>query len=245
MVLRSQRAFYGLKEAPFKYEGTDDMLFASQFKENLQWILNQLKLHYDVKNTMTINNYVGFEISEDENYIYLTAEGYIKKLAETFEITEKDVYNISHIVNHYIDQVENSNVLDFKRKFQSLVGSITYICRVCRPDISFQTNMLAQCSNKTTVSHLNAGKRVIEYLFNTYSLGLKYKKNVTEFKVEAYSDASHVSLRGIYSVSGYIIKINGSTLLYKTKKQRYIATGSTEAGIIACSLTVKELNGYR
>eukprot|EP00924_Labyrinthula_sp_SR-Ha-C_P000675 augustus_masked-scaffold_7-processed-gene-0.34-mRNA-1 protein AED:1.00 eAED:1.00 QI:0/-1/0/0/-1/1/1/0/295 len=190
---------------------------------------------------MRINNYVGFEIREDKNWIYLTAEGYIKTLAETFEINEQDKQTIPHIANHYIDQEETSKVLEFKKKYQSLVGSITYICRVCRPDISFQTNMLAQCSNRPKMAHLNAGKRLIAYLLNTYSLGLRYKKGVSKFKAVAYSDASHAALNGRYSMTGYIIKVNELTLLYKTRKQKMIATSSTEAEIMACSLTVKEL----
>eukprot|EP00924_Labyrinthula_sp_SR-Ha-C_P006185 snap_masked-scaffold_54-processed-gene-1.72-mRNA-1 protein AED:1.00 eAED:1.00 QI:0/-1/0/0/-1/1/1/0/232 len=187
---------------------------------------------------MTINNHVGFEINEDKEWIYLTAEGYIKKLAETFEISEDELQSIPHIVNHYIDKNDNSKFLDMKKKFQSLVGSITYICRVYRPDISFQTNMLAQCSNKPTVAHLKAGKKIIAYLLNTYSLGLRYKKDVKDFKAVPYSDAS---LSGRFSMTGYIIKVSESTLLYKTKKQKCIATSSTEAEVMACSLTVKEL----
>eukprot|EP00924_Labyrinthula_sp_SR-Ha-C_P013663 augustus_masked-scaffold_5-processed-gene-9.46-mRNA-1 protein AED:1.00 eAED:1.00 QI:0/-1/0/0/-1/1/1/0/295 len=190
---------------------------------------------------MTINNYVGFEINEDQEWIYLTAEGYIKKLAETFEISEDEFQSIPHIVNHYIAKSDNSKFLDMKKKFRSLVGSITYICRVCRPDISFQTNMLAQCSDKPTVAHLKSGKKIIAYLLNTYSLGLRYKKDLKDFKAVAYSDASHASLSGRYSMTGYIIKVNESTLLYKTKKQKCIATSSTETEIMACSLTVKEL----
>eukprot|EP00924_Labyrinthula_sp_SR-Ha-C_P011868 maker-scaffold_76-snap-gene-0.90-mRNA-1 protein AED:0.39 eAED:0.44 QI:0/0/0/1/0/0/2/0/99 len=39
-----------------------DILFGAKEQHNLDWVLNELKRQYEVKNTLNIDNYVGFEI---------------------------------------------------------------------------------------------------------------------------------------------------------------------------------------
>eukprot|EP00924_Labyrinthula_sp_SR-Ha-C_P011865 maker-scaffold_76-snap-gene-0.91-mRNA-1 protein AED:0.50 eAED:0.53 QI:0/0/0/1/0/0/2/0/198 len=129
-----------------------------------------------------------------------------------------------------------SKPLELKRKYQSLVGSLTYISIVCRPYISFQTNMLAYQSSKPLVSHLNAAKKYIKSLLNTKFLGLKYPKTAEKYEVEAF-----LTPLMRLSVSGYIKKINKNAILFKTKKQKLVSTSSTEAEILACSLMIKGL----
>eukprot|EP00924_Labyrinthula_sp_SR-Ha-C_P012065 maker-scaffold_26-snap-gene-3.5-mRNA-1 protein AED:0.37 eAED:0.58 QI:0/0/0/1/0/0/3/0/130 len=113
--------------------------------------------------------------------------------------------------------------LELKRKYQSLVRSLTYISMVCRPDISFQINMLQ--SSKPLVSHLNAGKRCIKYLLNTRFLGLKYPKTVEKYEVEAFLTLlTHLSCEDI---------VSRSSLIYykKAKTSKYQFNGSGIAGL--------------
>eukprot|EP00924_Labyrinthula_sp_SR-Ha-C_P004834 snap_masked-scaffold_1-processed-gene-13.26-mRNA-1 protein AED:0.58 eAED:0.58 QI:0/0/0/0.5/1/1/2/0/519 len=149
----------------------DDILFASDEENQLNWILKKLKEVYDIKNTAEVKNYVGFEIFENEQFVFLTAENYIVKLAETFEVKEDERNVIPHAVNYYINKPDDSRKLEAKIKYQSNVGSLPYIARVFRPDIAFQTNMLAQFASKPTTKHLNAAKKVVNYLLNTKKYG--------------------------------------------------------------------------
>eukprot|EP00924_Labyrinthula_sp_SR-Ha-C_P006382 maker-scaffold_57-snap-gene-0.0-mRNA-1 protein AED:0.32 eAED:0.34 QI:0/0/0/1/0/0/2/0/300 len=204
-------------------------------------VLNELKRQYEVKNTLDIDSYVGFEIEQNEKYIFLTATGYIEKIAKSFEVLEDQNIQTPHIVNQYIDQEMESKQLELKRKYQSLVRFLAYINMVFRPDVSFQTNMLVQKISKPLVSHLNARKKCIKYLLNTKFLGLKYPKTAEKYEVEAFSDASYATLVERHSVSGYIVKINKTVTLFKTKKQKLVSTSSTETEILGCSLMIKEL----
>eukprot|EP00924_Labyrinthula_sp_SR-Ha-C_P012142 snap_masked-scaffold_26-processed-gene-4.51-mRNA-1 protein AED:1.00 eAED:1.00 QI:0/-1/0/0/-1/1/1/0/83 len=62
-----------------------------------------------------------------------------------------------------------------------------------------------------------------------------------KYEVEAYSDTSYVSSEGIHNVSGYVIKVNNTTILYKIKKHKLVSARSTIAEFLACSLVIKEL----
>eukprot|EP00924_Labyrinthula_sp_SR-Ha-C_P012155 snap_masked-scaffold_26-processed-gene-4.132-mRNA-1 protein AED:1.00 eAED:1.00 QI:0/0/0/0/1/1/2/0/415 len=239
--LKERTLFYHKNKNILALLYVDDILFGATEQRNLNWVLSALKRQYEVKNTLNIDNYVGFEIDQGKKHILLTATGYIEKIAESFEVVEDENVKTPHIVNKYIDQELQSKPMELKRKFQSLVGSLTYISRVCRPDIAFQTNMLAQQSSKPLISHLNAGKRVIKYLLNTKFLGLKYLKGAEKYEIEAFSDASYATLCGRHSVSGYVFKVNKSVILFKTRKQKLVSTSSTEAEILVCSLLIKEL----
>eukprot|EP00924_Labyrinthula_sp_SR-Ha-C_P001991 snap_masked-scaffold_30-processed-gene-3.33-mRNA-1 protein AED:1.00 eAED:1.00 QI:0/-1/0/0/-1/1/1/0/83 len=63
----------------------DGMLFASNQAKQLNWILEKLEKVYDIKNKAEEKNYAGFQIFANKEYVFLTAENYIVKLANKFE----------------------------------------------------------------------------------------------------------------------------------------------------------------
>eukprot|EP00924_Labyrinthula_sp_SR-Ha-C_P016105 snap_masked-scaffold_4-processed-gene-19.31-mRNA-1 protein AED:1.00 eAED:1.00 QI:0/-1/0/0/-1/1/1/0/838 len=217
----------------------DDILFAGREEKELKWIIYILGEHYKVKQTSNVNNYVGFEITSDEKYLYLTAKNYINNLCEAFEIQTEE--NIPHIVKDWVDKDIDSEVLKHKKKYQSIIGALTYINRVCRPDITFQVNVLAQCASKPSKFNFNCAKKVAKYLLKTKNLGLRYTKGEHVLNIEMFCDASYGMLKGGNSMTGYVLKVNKQVVLYKSKKQKTIATSSAESEILACSLAVKEM----
>eukprot|EP00924_Labyrinthula_sp_SR-Ha-C_P013847 maker-scaffold_5-snap-gene-15.3-mRNA-1 protein AED:0.28 eAED:0.28 QI:0/0/0/0.66/0/0/3/0/207 len=111
-IRKTCQAMYGLKEAPLYWHKeiseklekeekktilkhkekciigfiyVDDILFAGRNEQDLNWIIKTLGEHYKVKNTFNANNFLGFEINKDSDYIYLTAKNYIVNLCEAFE----------------------------------------------------------------------------------------------------------------------------------------------------------------
>eukprot|EP00924_Labyrinthula_sp_SR-Ha-C_P003987 snap_masked-scaffold_3-processed-gene-10.18-mRNA-1 protein AED:1.00 eAED:1.00 QI:0/-1/0/0/-1/1/1/0/599 len=217
----------------------DDILFAGREEKELKWIIYILGEHYKVKQTFNVSIYVGFEITSDEKYLYLTAKNYINNLCEVFETQTEE--GIPHAVKEWADKEIDSEVLEQKKKYQSIISTLTYINRVCRPDITFQVNVLAQCMNKPTKFNFNYAKKVAKYLLKTKNMGLRYTKGEHVLNIEMFCDASYGMLKGGNSMTGYVLKVNKQVVLYKSKKHKTIATISTESEILACSLAVKEI----
>ena len=126
----------------------------------------------------------------------------------------------------------------------SLVGTLSYISNLCRPDISFIVNYLSRQSHKATQAHLKMARNVFRYLKYTKKYGILYKnvEDKKELKMVAYSDSDWAGDKDTSkSTSGYIILINGSPLSWKSKKQGVIADSTMQAEFIAMALCLKEL----
>ena len=58
--------------------------------------------------------------------------------------------------------------------FQIILGSLTWLSIMTRPDIAYATNKLSQFNHNPTPTHMLAAKRVVRYLAGTRELGIRY-----------------------------------------------------------------------
>ena len=98
-------------------------------------------------------------------------------------------------------------------------------------------------SGKATVLNYNQLLRCIKYVDNTKHHGtFALKSTETEYSINAFCDSDYA---GDYetrrSTSGFIIYINGSPIVWKSKGQERVAYSSTEAEYIAMSNVCKEI----
>ena len=70
-------------------------------------------------------------------------------------------------------------------KYMKLVGSLIYLTTT-RPDINFVVEILSRFMHQPCEGHWNARKRVLKYLKDTQSYGIKYSK-VSDFHLIGYS----------------------------------------------------------
>lgn len=81
-------------------------------------------------------------------------------------------------------------------------------------------------------------KRVFAYLKGTITIGLNYTGRRND--LVAYSDASFADGKGSISTCGYVIKLFGDTIAWKTQKQRYVALSTCQAEYVAMSYACQE-----
>ncbi|GJZ03649.1 copia protein [Tanacetum coccineum] len=98
--------------------------------------------------------------------------------------------------------------------FCSMVGSLMYLT-ASRPDVVFDVCLCARYQASPTKKHLEALKRVFQYLRGTINWGLWYPKD-TAMALTAYADADHA-------------------VSWSSKKQKSTAISTTEAEYIAMS----------
>ena len=78
-------------------------------------------------------------------------------------------------------------------------------------------------------------ERVLEYLYRTRSIGLRYTKSAS--RLAGYSDSDWAVK---HSTSGWVFLYNSATISWGTKKQTSVALSSCEAEIMAASEATKE-----
>jgi len=133
--------------------------------------------------------------------------------------------------------------------YASVVGMLLYLAGNTRPDIAFAVHQAARFSHKPMKVHEDAVKRIARYLIGTKDEGLCFGTD-SSLNLEAYADADFAGLWGVEqpndatcvkSRTGYLIRLGGCPLVWKSKLQTLIAVSTMEAEYIALSMCMREL----
>ncbi|GJU60881.1 ribonuclease H-like domain-containing protein [Tanacetum coccineum] len=114
------------------------------------------------------------------------------------------------------------NVLDNIIEYQKLIGKLIYLTHT-RPDISYYVHCLSQFMHKPLRSHLRISLRVLRYLKGNPGKGVHIVRQ-PKASLEAFVDADWAKcLITRKSVTSFCIKLNGSLISWKSKKQHTLS----------------------
>ena len=119
--------------------------------------------------------------------------------------------------------------------YQSLVGALLYCATNTRPDVAYSVGMLCRAMARPTPDLLDDAHIVLEYLYRTRTLGLRYV--CSDRPLYGMSD-SDWAVR--HSTSGHVFMLNEAAISWASKKQATVALSSCEAEIVAASEAAKE-----
>ena len=120
-----------------------------------------------------------------------------------------------------------------------MIGTLLYLANACRPDIAYVVNVLSRQQIKPTDSDWQGVEQVFRNLKGTATMGLNYHGKSDCF--EGYSDASFDDCKNSLTTSGYIIKLFGDTIAWRTRKQRYANLSTCQAEYVSMSDCSQEL----
>jgi hypothetical protein len=115
--------------------------------------------------------------------------------------------------------------------YLGIVMTLMYIARLTRPDILLPVTYLASRSHMATTTDMQHVQRIVNYLAKTKHIAITLHCQSLEVNISCdASFAMHTDGKGH---SGYIITLGKSYLHARSGKQKFTATSSTEAEIIA------------
>ncbi|GKB35937.1 retrovirus-related pol polyprotein from transposon TNT 1-94 [Tanacetum coccineum] len=118
--------------------------------------------------------------------------------------------------------------------YRGMIGSLMYLTS-SRPDLIYAVSLCARYQAKPTEKHLNAVKRIFQYLKRTINMGLWYSKD-TGISLTAYADADHARCQDTRrSTSGSALFLSDKLVSWLSKKQKCTAILSTKDEYIALS----------
>ena len=134
---------------------------------------------------------------------------------------------------------EEDECVDQKR-YQSAVGTLLYFSTATRPDITYAVSNVPKYSAKPTKQHWTAVKQIMRYLKGTSNYGLVYSKDEQQECV-SFSDADWGGdLDNRKSTSGYLFKLSGAAISWRSKKQTCVALLTAEAEYMALASAAQE-----
>ena len=136
-----------------------------------------------------------------------------------------------------------SQTVDIK-EYQAAIGSVMYAMLGTRPDIAYTISKLAQYSSDPRLEHWKALMQLLRYLDTTADHGLTYDghhDDGIEPALVGYTDSDWANdPDSRRSVTGYLFRMAGGAVSWKSKRQPTVALSSTEAEYIAASEATRE-----
>ncbi|CAI7778965.1 unnamed protein product [Closterium sp. NIES-53] len=220
----------------------DDLLYIGSTDDITTWFEGELQqdLTLTVATTMTL--YLGLNIQDGDNAIYLSAEKYTDTVAKRFRLTPTVISTPYHYTdgNRKVSALLNpAGIREFQRKLDGLL----FAAVTCRPDLSYSASQLATYLKKTKAEHMLELDRALHYLVSTPTIGLTYHKTETTTpKLIGYVDADHNGdSDNRRSRTGYVNRLEPiGPISWKSNKQELIALSSAEAEYIALCSATKE-----
>ncbi|CAI7822275.1 unnamed protein product [Closterium sp. NIES-53] len=185
----------------------DDLLYIGSNDGITTWFEGELQRDLTLTVSSTVTQYLGLNIREEKDAIYLSAEKYADTIAKRFTITP------SAITTPYCYTAGNDKGGLLKpagmRDYQKKLGCLLFAAVTCRPDLSYSASQLATYLKKPEAEHLAELDRALHYFASTPTIGLTYYKNATTpTKLIGYVDADHAGdSDNRRSRTGYIYRL--------------------------------------
>ena len=191
-----------------------------------------------------VNHILGLRVLCSEGQISIDQSYYIENILRKFGMDKCNPVSTPMETNCKLLPVqENENTVNIE-EYRSAVGALNYIAMVTRPDIATAVAKVARFVQKPGNSHWTAVKRIMRYLRGTTDFGLVYKKDITDNDpiLEVYVDTDFAGDPvDRKSTSGFVVKLNGTAVSWKSGKQDALSYSTLDAEYIAAGLVTKEV----
>jgi hypothetical protein len=242
----------------------DDALITSSNKEVKSIFLAYLRKSFTIKLEDPVRRVLGTNLTRTSRGFTLHMRDYTEKLLQAYgffrskpnkEITPMSFNFMQELADLSLRQEQESSKTYGTQPdefpdgngypYRELIGALSFLAREGRPDIEYAVNVLARFNNFGSFSefHVKAAKRVLRYLAQTidYSLLISAGEN-NQMVITAQSDSDWgADFTTKRSTSGFIIKLGGSVILWKSRRQSSLAHSSTDAEYMAASSCAKEI----
>ena len=224
----------------------DDMLIASKSKVEIDRLKAQLGKEFETKDLGVAKKILGMEITRERSSrkLFLTQKGYIERVIERFGMKgAKSV--VTPLAPHFRLSSKQSPVTEEEKAsmeyvpYASAIGSLMYAMVCTRPDISQAVSVVSRFMANPGKAHWEAVKWVLRYLKGTVDTGLCF--GVDTCDLSGFVDSDYAGdLDKRRSTTGYVFKINGAPVSWRSMLQATVALSTTEAEYMSIAEGVKE-----
>lgn len=233
----------------------DDMLIVYPPHLSHEWMKmkDQMMNRFKIKDLGPVKWMLGMNIERDrENKtLKIDSERYIEMMLKKYNMSDCNPLATpeekTKLSKAQCPQTEKEKNEMISVPFRNAVGSIAYSSLSTRPDVTHAVNEVSSFLVDPGNAHWVAVKRILRYLRGAFKKPLVFRAgdnaNVIGVPtIEAYADADWGgNIDDSRSTTGFVIRVNGNTIHWGTKRQSCVATSTAEAEYIALSDVAKEV----
>ncbi|CAI7857817.1 unnamed protein product [Closterium sp. NIES-53] len=153
----------------------DDLLYIGSTDDITTWFEREMERDLTLTVATTVIQYLGLNIQDGDNAIYLSAEKYTVTIDKRFGLTPATIttpYRYTDGNRKVSALLKPADIRDYQRK----LGCLLFASVTCRPKLSYSACQLATYLKKPEVEHMMELDRALHYLVSTPTIGLTYHK---------------------------------------------------------------------
>jgi hypothetical protein len=246
----------------------NDLLIVSEKEEYMQETKKILESFFEMKDIGIPKMFLGMNVNyHSPSHIELSMKGTIDRIRQNYDILPGQGKCETPLVQGFDAKDVRSPLLvaEERKTYRSIIGSLIYIANTVRLDIAYAVSLLSRYLDSPRKCHLNAGKRVLQYLVKSNDRGLHFtdkqknsfatvdyrlvdtnKKAIIhdyekseKYVIKTVSDASYANEEERRSQHGYVTYMNNNIIQWSSKKQDCVALSTAEAEYIGITEACK------
>ena len=165
----------------------DDFLITGK-KDEEEAAFRETSKFFTMRDEGQVTSYLGISYEQIGDNMFIQMSSYIDELLTDFEMSDcKPVSKLPYVPD---GAAVSGEPFDDVSRYASLVGALSYLAQMMRPDIMLTVRLLAQIMNKPSVTHWRTGKELLRYLKHTRFATLRLTKcSEEELYLRVFSDA--------------------------------------------------------
>ncbi|CAN0014387.1 unnamed protein product [Sphacelaria rigidula] len=234
-IMKLHKSIYGLRQSPKAWNSTiDGDLQALGFEPTVSDACVYVKGSGDdyIMLTLYVDDLLitGPNSAIQLGTISISQGPYVMSLLQKCGMSDCNAVHTPGIGNELTAEPEGSVPLDKDDTldYQSIVGSLIFLCQCTRVDICFAVSQAARFMSKPTSVHMGAVKRILRYLRGTPDIRITYSRN-SSFELTGFCDASYGTgnPEKARSTSGSIYFLAGGVIHFSASVQKTSAQSTT------------------
>lgn len=215
----------------------DDIVITGPDTTVIESIKRDIQSHFDIEDLGPVNYLLGMRVKREGNVFHLDQQAMIERAVEKYKIEGKTNTPCSVNARYLKPTTDEDEPADIET-YQSKIGTLNYISRYTRPEISYITNLLARYTHRPAKQHMDALDRVFRYLSTTksHTFKLQPKAFTGTWEIKTYTDADYADhTDSTESTSGLAVYLMGALIAWESKRQKCTSLSTTESEYIAAS----------
>ncbi|XP_051139087.1 uncharacterized mitochondrial protein AtMg00810-like [Andrographis paniculata] len=217
----------------------DDMVTTGDDTSGISDLQTYLHRHFDMKNLGQLHYFLGLEISDAPDGIYLSQAKYASDFISRLGLNDSQIVSTPLEGNCRLAPFDGTPLEDPSR-YRQLGGSLIYLT-VTRPDIAHAVHVIAQfMANPRTVLYA-AVLSILHYVKGTLPHGLHFFAD-SPLVLAGFSDVDWVGdPTNCFFITGYCFFLRSSLVSWRNKKQTLVSRPSVESEYRAVADSTSEL----
>jgi len=228
----------------------DDCGIAYQSQKVLDEFIAALKAkNFKLTVEESFNEFLGIQYSPSpDGSVECTQKGLITKIIDATGLTNANPNKVP-ASSDTLGTDPEGKPFDESWSYPSIVGMLLYLTTNTRPDIAFAVSQVARFTHSPKQSHAIAVKMIVRYLKGTRDKGTIVRK-ASSLNLTVFCDADFAGLfrsdpdaspSSAKSRAGYIVKLSGCPLIWKSQLCSTIALSTAESEYYSLSLAMRAL----